>query len=218
MDINQRLHKASLNPKINKNTIYDTWAKTYDEYIKKQKYTGPNELVEHLYMLIYEREHEDIQYDTMFNKENAKINILDFGCGTGLVGKEIRNKMIIACLDGIDISNKMLTECSKKKCYNKLFNINIQSEDFIGYTEYDYIVSSGVFLEGHVEFTVIPKLLRFLKKYGYIIFTTRVSFLMDNIDVFDKVITNNPDIDIIKCKDINYLSKTKCKLYIIQKV
>ena len=49
-------------------------------------------------------------------------SILDLGCGTGLVGLELKNNF--SYLEGIDLSKAMIEEAKQKKIYNKL----VQSE------------------------------------------------------------------------------------------
>jgi len=211
---NELLHNESLKLTTNKNEIYNKWAESYDNYVKSKKYTGPNELVSELCNIIYYRE-----------LENKKITILDFGCGTGLVGEEIRKRMMIVCLDGIDISEKMIIKCAKKKCYNKIFNIDLSKDnlkkEYIN--QYNFIVSSGVFLEGHVPFSIIPNLIKYLKPYGYLLITIRESYSKDNNNNnnykdFKLYITNNSNLLLKKILRINYLENVKCELYILQKL
>ena len=220
MNLNETLHNASMNNKINKVTIYNTWAKSYDSYVKKKKYTGPKELIEVLTSFIYKQsnKYKLTRFDKVLNDENKGIKILDFACGTGLVGQEIRRKMIIATIDGIDISTNMLKEASEKKCYNKLFKINIQNQKFMPYTKYDYIVSSGVFLEGHLGFDIIPKLILIQKKNGLFLFTVRKTFLDSNYVSFEYNVINNANIIIQQELDIDYLKDVKCKLFILKKI
>jgi predicted TPR repeat methyltransferase len=71
-------------------------------------------------------------------------NILDLGCGTGLFGLEI--KQVCEHLEGIDLSKKMLDEAKKKDIYNKLIK-----EDILAYLSnaslnFDYFVSTDVFV------------------------------------------------------------------------
>jgi predicted TPR repeat methyltransferase len=70
--------------------------------------------------------------------------IMDLGCGTGLFGMEI--KQFCEHLEGIDLSEKMLNEAKKKNIYNKL-----TKEDILAYLSneslnFDYFVSTDVFI------------------------------------------------------------------------
>ena len=71
-------------------------------------------------------------------------SIMDLGCGTGLFGAEI--KQFCKRLEGIDLSQKMLDEAMKKDIYNKLIK-----EDILAYLSnaslnFDYFVSTDVFI------------------------------------------------------------------------
>lgn len=53
----------------------------------------------------------------------GKLRVLDAGCGTGLLGKEIRP--LAAQLDGMDLSGKMLEQARKRKIYDSLVESDI---------------------------------------------------------------------------------------------
>ena len=73
---------------------YDKWTKEnkYDKDMFEWKYSGPQETI------------------NLFKKYNTKkdIKILDAGCGTGLVGLELK-KNGFTNIDGVDFSQKILT-------------------------------------------------------------------------------------------------------------
>tara|TARA_B100000768_G_scaffold177009_1_gene190596 strand:+ start:615 stop:2075 length:1461 start_codon:yes stop_codon:yes gene_type:complete len=71
-------------------------------------------------------------------------NILDLGCGTGLFGLEI--KQVCEHLEGIDLSEKMLDEAKKKNIYNKLINQDILTYLSNASLNFDYFVSTDVFV------------------------------------------------------------------------
>ncbi len=77
-------------------------------------------------------------------KSDLLGSIMDLGCGTGLFGVEI--KQFCEHLEGIDLSEKMLDEAMKKDIYNKLIK-----EDILAYLSnaslnFDYFVSTDVFI------------------------------------------------------------------------
>ena len=71
-------------------------------------------------------------------------SIMDLGCGTGLFGVEI--KQFCENLEGIDLSEKMLNKAKEKNVYNKLIKQDIvtylSNESF----NFDYFVSTDVFI------------------------------------------------------------------------
>ena len=71
-------------------------------------------------------------------------SILDLGCGTGLMGDEI--KKYCSNLEGIDLSKQMLAKASAKNIYNKLEHKDIveylSTEDL----DFNYFISTDVFI------------------------------------------------------------------------
>ena len=83
----------------------------------------------------------------MIKKYNNSLNIgsvLDLGCGTGLVGQKIRT--FSKNIDGIDISQKMLSLAKKKKVYDNLIKDNILNFLSTSILKYDYYLSADVFI------------------------------------------------------------------------
>ena len=71
-------------------------------------------------------------------------SIIDLGCGTGLLGSEIRQ--YCEHLEGLDLSQKMLDEASKKSIYDELIK-----QDILGYLtnaslSFDYFIATDVFV------------------------------------------------------------------------
>jgi predicted TPR repeat methyltransferase len=195
------LHKKSMDENIDKRLVYDNWASSYDEYVKSLNYTGPKEIVNKLI--------------TYLENTNEKQNILDFGSGTGLVGEELIKHNFNILLDGIDVSDKMIEIAESKKIYNNIYNINLHTKDFKQDTKYNFIVSSGVFLEGHVNFNVIDKLHNILEKDGLILVTIRNSYKDKNKETFDSYFKNNSKFKSAFVNKIDYLKDVECSLVVL---
>ena len=67
------LHEQSMNKNSNKKVIYNKWSETYDQYVDSLNYSAPQNLVKMC-----------LPFLKNFNT-TTHLNILDFGCGTGLV-------------------------------------------------------------------------------------------------------------------------------------
>ena len=202
------LHKKSLDFSENKNTIYDNWADTYEDYVKSIGYLGPKNFAR-IFLNLYMK-------DRLVNKiDNQKLRILDFGCGTGLLGmnvfKELNNNIELV---GVDISDKMIEKAKDKKVYTSIYNLNMLDVELNTIKEllgnFDYIISCGVFLEGHVPFTIVNKLKQLVKHN--IVFTVRESFIYSRSEEYDEYVKKN---DNYQEYDIEYLDNVKCKLIII---
>lgn len=75
---------------------------------------------------------------------SAKLDILDAGCGTGLIGTLVRD--IAGRLDGVDISEPMLEKARAKRMYDALYQ-----EDLVTFLSghkdsYDAIVSAATLI------------------------------------------------------------------------
>ena len=71
-------------------------------------------------------------------------SVLDLGCGTGLVGSEIRG--FCTWLESIDISTKMLQKAKEKNIYDKLTHINISDYLSRQALDFDYLIAADVFI------------------------------------------------------------------------
>jgi predicted TPR repeat methyltransferase len=71
-------------------------------------------------------------------------SIMDLGCGTGLFGMEI--KQFCEHLEGIDLSEKMLDKAKGKDVYNKLIKQDIVTYLSNESLNFDYFISTDVFI------------------------------------------------------------------------
>lgn len=205
---NDLLHQESLKESVSKKEVYDNWAESYEDYVNSINYLGPVNLVKEL-------------NDFISDLSMRKLKILDFGCGTGLVGLQL-NKILSGRyffdIDGIDISEKMIEKSREKNVYRQIWNLNLNNEVLPQQYQYDIIVSSGVFLEGHVGFGMIDKLLNSLKPFGHIFFTVRETFKNKNLNHYIQFVSQNPRLEILYDLNIEYLPDVDCRLVIAKKL
>jgi len=137
--------------------FYDEWGDK-DKYNKDMidwDYTGPKETV------------------NTFKKytENKDILIFDAGCGTGLVGKELK-KFGYNNFHGADLSQTLL-DSIPKSLYKKLnridLNQTIKTEDDF----YDAVMCVGTFTYAHVKPNALDEFVRITKNKGLICFTIK---------------------------------------------
>lgn len=83
----------------------------------------------------------------MIFKEQPNVSlgsVLDLGCGTGLTGLEI--KRFCTKLYGIDLSSSMLEQARLKNVYDKLTHIDIVEYLSGSELDFDYFISTDVFI------------------------------------------------------------------------
>ena len=100
----------------------------------------------------------------------ASLDVLDLGCGTGLVGQHIQP--FIRSLTGVDLSDAMLEQAAEKRIYDKLVKCDIA--EFLRNAEngYDLISCADTFIYiGRLD-EVLRLIYRNLKPGGRLIFST----------------------------------------------
>ena len=119
--------------------------------------TAPRKYVENLfnyYANRFERSLVDkLEYkipkllkDKILNENNGKRlgSVLDLGCGTGLAGIELRKHS--EYLEGIDLSHAMLKKAEEKNVYDRLIHQDIKEYLITADLDFDYFVSTDVFI------------------------------------------------------------------------
>ena len=100
---------------------------------------------------------------------NKNINILDAGCGSGLVGEKLK-KLGYTNIIGVDFSQDML-DLVKKEIYQHLelidLNKNLKYQD----NYFDAITCVGTFTYGHVKANALQEFIRITKQNGLICYT-----------------------------------------------
>ena len=132
---------------------YDKWGDKYDKDMVEWNYTGPQETV------------------NIFKKHTLSkdIKIFDAGCGTGLVGIELK-KFGYTNIDGADLSKKLL-DLVPKGFYNKIEQIDLNKPLNKKSNIYDAALCVGTFTFGHVKPPALDELIRVVKNKGLICFT-----------------------------------------------
>jgi SAM-dependent methyltransferase len=134
---------------------YDDWGleNKYDQDMLDWKYSGPKETVEVL---------------KNYTKDKS-IKIYDAGCGTGLVGVELK-KFGYKYFDGADLSKKLL-DLVPKNLYQNLSKIDLNKKIEIRDNAYDAVMCVGTFTFGHVKPPALDEFIRITKNKGLICFT-----------------------------------------------
>jgi predicted TPR repeat methyltransferase len=170
---------------------YDEWGtdNKYDKDMVEWDYTGPKETV-----------------DT-FKKyaNNKEIKIYDAGCGTGLVGVELK-KNSYTNFDGVDLSQKLL-DLVPNGLYKNLSKTDLNKPLNISDNKYDAILCVGTFTFGHVKPQALDEFIRITKNKGLICFTVNEGIYEEY--GFDKKINELTEKNLWEKKEFfksNYIS------------
>jgi len=148
LDLSQRKNEGELV------TVYQKWAALYDK--------------DNDDLLGTVSQPTAVQIFQEFVKDK-ELKIVDVGCGTGLVGQELKKSGFIN-FDGVDISQEMI-DIAKKRGYSKLFIGSLNDSLPCENNEYDAALCVGVFTHGHVSSGRLDELVRIVKPGGIICFT-----------------------------------------------
>ena len=134
---------------------YDEWGEgnKYDQDMVDWNYTGPKETSEVF-----------IKY-----QKNKDIKIYDAGCGTGLVGVELK-KHGFSNFHGADLSQKLL-DLVPADLYQKLDKVDLNKEIIEKDNSFDTVMCVGTFTFGHVKPPALDEFIRITKNKGFICFT-----------------------------------------------
>ena len=134
---------------------YDAWGikNKYNQDMVDWNYSGPKETVQ------------------VFKKyaKNKDIKIYDAGCGTGLVGAELK-KFGYKYFDGADLSQKLL-DLIPKELYQNLSKVDLNKNIEIKNSTYDAVMCVGTFTFAHVKPHALNEFVRIVKNKGLICFT-----------------------------------------------
>ncbi|MQX37792.1 class I SAM-dependent DNA methyltransferase [Roseospira navarrensis] len=135
--------------------LYRDWAEGYDQDVVDQLgYIAPR--------------HAARAFADAFPDTTGRV--LDVGCGTGLVGQELR-ALGYRHVDGLDISPEMLTVAAKKGVYDRVMEGDLTARLDLPDDRYDGIVCVGTFTHGHVGPDGLRELIRVTRAGGPITFT-----------------------------------------------
>lgn len=99
----------------------------------------------------------------------TNLDILDIGCGTGLVGAHIRH--LAGKLDGVDVSGAMLEKARDKKIYDRLDQADLTSLMSARADSYDAIVGAATVIHFGSLHAVFQAAAACLRDNGLFVFT-----------------------------------------------
>ncbi len=89
---------------------------------------------------------------------SREADVIDVGCGTGLVGAELQ-ALGFAAIDGVDISARMLAQAEARGLYRRLILQDAEQPSQVPDGAYGGVISVGSFGVGHLGPGALPNLL-----------------------------------------------------------
>ena len=178
---------------------YQSWTKKdkYNQDMVHLNYVAPKETV-----LILKKYALD---------SNCKI--LDAGCGTGLVGIELK-KYGYSNIDGVDFSQDMLN-LIPKNIYKKIEKVDLNKPLKFSSNMYDVVTCVGTFTYGHVKSHALDELIRITKNKGIICFTINEGIYEKyGFDNKIKELTNNKSWDVKEFFKTDYIVNKKVNAWL----
>ncbi len=181
---------SSVDPKKH----YDNWAEEYDhELINDYGYIAHKITTS--------------KFRTIVTYKKAQI--IDVGCGTGLVGKELK-KLGYSNIEGYDISPKMLKKAQKTNAYQGLFELDLNQKKTIGLKRYDALISVGSFGYGSLNIKSLLNLIRLVNSKGVMfIFMNSQPFFSENYEEYLSLLVKKGFWKIYSISAHNYMTELK---------
>ncbi len=140
---------------------YDAWSNVYDRELDKPYRLSPIESARTLEKVLPDKQ----------------ARILDAGAGTGMVGEALAD-LGYTNITAVDLSAEMLEIARSKQVYSALFQGDL--EEKFDFSDFDAIISVGVFTYNHVSPTALKSLCSLLKSGGFFVLTVRVDYYEEN--------------------------------------
>ena len=172
--------------------LYDDWSQNYDAHLRVDfGYVSPQ-----------------IAAQTLAGRsEQHDVDIVDYGCGTGLVGEELV-KQGFATVDGIDISAGMLGQARDKGIYRNLVCGDLTTQIPLDDAIYDVAICVGSMGAGHVGAQHVPELLRPLKSGGLFIITINsMHFAPEGFEQAFRHLENTGLWQVLILEEFNYMTQ-----------
>ena len=135
--------------------------------------------------------------------KNSKI--LDAGCGTGLVGIELKEYGYLN-IEGVDFSQSML-DLVPQNIYKKIEKIDLNKPLKFKNNIYDVVMCVGTFTYGHVKPHALDEIIRITKNKGLICFTINEGIYEEyGFDKKIKELTNNKLWNVKEFFKSNYIT------------
>lgn len=134
--------------------LYDNWATSYETEVADNGYATPARCAAALAKYM----------------PDQSLPVLDFGCGTGLSGMALKHAGFTT-LDGMDLSEEMLTKAQGKSIYRNTLLIEPNTQLSLQTGTYAAIAAIGVIGAGAAPISVFDSLMSALDRGGFLVWS-----------------------------------------------
>ena len=172
--------------------IYDDWSEDYDEHLRNEfGYISPAVAAAEL----------------AGNLERRDLEIIDYGCGTGLVGEALHEQGFVN-IDGADISDGMLEQARAKQVYRRLLCADLTARIPLDDASYEAGLCVGSMGAGHVAAQHVPEMLRPIQQGGlFVIIMNGTYFCSGGFEQAFQKMQDDGLWSIQKLEEFNYMTR-----------
>jgi ubiquinone/menaquinone biosynthesis C-methylase UbiE len=172
--------------------LYNDWSANYDEdLVNEFGYISPRVAAETLAK----------------ETANRDLRIIDYGCGTGLVGEALKSERF-GNIDGFDISDGMLEQARAKQVYTQLMQGDLTTAIAFDDECYDAGFCIGSMGAGHVGAEHVLEMLRPIKSGGYmIIIINGIHYAPEGFEQKFRQLEDDGHWQIQQLREFNYMSE-----------
>jgi SAM-dependent methyltransferase len=172
--------------------IYDDWSQDYDDHLQSEfGYISPRVAAAELARRL----------------PQPDLEIIDFGCGTGLVGAALREHGFVS-IDGVDISTGMLEQARAKQVYRNLLCADLTARIPLEDDCYGAGLCVGSLGAGHVGAQHVAEMLRPIRRDGLFVLTMNSSYYQaGNFEQTFRQMQDDGLWSIVKLEEFNYMTR-----------
>ena len=173
----------------NSHEIYEDWATGYESsMVGEYGYIAPRIAVDLFVSLV----------------TDTNAEILDLGCGTGLVGVELAERGYRR-VDGLDISENMLAEAGSKGVYRHLIQADMTKPLHLA-RSYEAAIGVGCFGNGHVGPDHLEGLIGTVAAGGAVVFYMNgIPYEQDNYSSYFNALERRGIWNVVALEQSNYM-------------
>ncbi len=135
------------------------------------------------------------------------IAVIDYGCGTGLVGAALREQGFTT-VDGIDVSTGMLEQARAKGVYRHLLCADLTAPLALAGASYAAATCIGSMGAGHVGAAHVPELLRPLRAGApFVVIMNGAYFMAGEFEAAFRGLESAGAWKILRLEEFNYMTE-----------